>query len=240
MVTLAIWRIERLRNFFKQFILVDDLSDSVEDSFKQGILEYGAGLELLQREINKSERYNFPVSIILLEIKKSTSQSSNDFFEALQATVKRSIRETDIFGFWKPDLDNKPDNKLDSNSEHFICILPHTKFKEAYDLSERFRLKLSRRFSLNDDVDIRLADLDTTDLDVQEFASLKDSPESSLENNTNISCGITELEYYEGLELLIERATTALDLARTKGGNCTMPQPVIEEVAVTDIAKHLN
>ncbi len=227
MIVLVILRFDRVKSFFKQFILVEDFAN-----FPEGILEHGAALELLQREINKSERYNFPVSIILLEIKKSAAQKNVEFFEALQIVVKRSIRETDMFGFFESEVTN--------DKNQYICILPHTKFKEAYDLSERFRLKLAQRLSLNDDVDVNLFDLDKTDLNVQEFASLTNSSEIDLEDKTNISCGITELEYYEGIELFITRAVTALNMAKAKGGNCTMPQPVIKEVAITDIAKHLN
>ena len=235
MVTLAIMRVEWLKNFFKQFVLVEDSSSKSA----KGILNYEETFELLQREINKSERYNFPVSIILLEINKNTSQKEIEFLEVLQATVKRSIRETDVFGLWEPELTPVLELKLDNSKTHFICMLPHTKFKEAYDLSERFRLKLLRRLSLDDDVDVRLADLDTTDLDVQEFATIVD-PIESTEKTANISCGIAQLEYYEGIELFLERGGVALDMAKTKGGNCTMPQPAITDVVVSDIAKHLN
>jgi len=220
-ITLCVMRFKSLQSFFRQFVLVEGTEDS------QGILRFDAVLELLEREIKKSERYNFPVSVILIEIVKNNSKKI-DYLEALQTTVQRSIRDTDVFGFFE----------LAESSENnqFICVLPHTKFHEAYDLSERLRLKLLRNLSINTDSEIDLFDLEKTDLNVQAFTSIK----NPMQNYLNISCGISEVEYYEGLDLFIERASEALEMAKIKSGNCTMPQPTFKDIPTTEVAKHLN
>ena len=221
LLSVVIWRFAALKTFLKNHVFLDEYIDTSE-----ALPNHDYVADLLKREISKSERYNFPVSIILLEIAHQDFKKKNEeaFLEALQDSVKRSIRETDVFGFW--------DDELNPEKHQFICVLPHTDFTKAYDLSERLRIKLSRRLSIAASDDLRLSDLKTTDLNVQEFAGEK--------NNVSIACGISMLEYFEGLESLIARAVEALEMAKTKGSNCTMPLPPIKEVSITDLGKHLN
>lgn len=208
---LFVMRFDAVKSFLKQFILLEDIDDKTD-----GILEHEMVLELLKREVAKSERYNFPVSLMFLDI--SDAPKKANFLEKVQDTVKRSIRETDVFGFLGPEADNR-----------FICVLPHTKFDAAYDMTERLRVKLNRRLSLDDDTDLHLIELglESSELDVSN-------------GSVSVSCGVSELEQFEDVDSLLDRVVKALETAKDNGGHCTMPKPVIKDVIISDVPKHLN
>lgn len=203
---------DRFKTFLKQFVLLDDVQGSTT-----GFLSYASVLELLERDIAKSERYSFPVSLLILDIEHN--QKRADFLEIVQSIAKSSIRETDVFGAYESD-------------GSFICVLPHTKFDAAYDLAERLRMKLARRLSLAPDADVRFFDIETTEI--------TEATEFDMDESLVVSCGVCELEQFESAEELVARAVEALDMATSKNGNCTMPKPVIKDVVVADLSKHLN
>jgi len=89
--------------------------------------------ELLESEMRRSERYNHPFSIILMDIDyfKNVNdhfghQEGDEVLITLSTIVQQRIRECDIFARW--------------GGEEFIILIPETDSKGAKELAESIRL----------------------------------------------------------------------------------------------------
>ena len=92
--------------------------------------------ELLNHEIDRSERYNFELSAIMCDI--DDFKAINDSFghlagdhviKAVANCLKEQLRESDLLARY--------------GGEEFSFILPHTSIERAYEIAERLRKKIT-------------------------------------------------------------------------------------------------
>ena len=93
--------------------------------------------EILQAEIERTQRHETPLCVILFDV--DNFKSINDTYghnvgdnvlQHLAKIVKNSIRVNDTFGRW--------------GGEEFLVILPHMKLEEANKVCEKIRLLISQ------------------------------------------------------------------------------------------------
>lgn len=123
-------------------IIVDDISELMEANLKLKQISVTDGLtglynhkyifHRLEEEVKKSQRYETPMSIIMLDIdhfKKINDtyghQVGDTTLAAVSRAIKDTLREVDIPGRY--------------GGEEFIAILPQTKLLEAFITAERIR-----------------------------------------------------------------------------------------------------
>jgi len=89
-------------------------------------------VNLLQKEISKSKRYNSELSIIIFDIDhfKAVNDTyghnvGDQVLKAIATSVVNTIRTSDTLGRW--------------GGEEFLCILPNTTANVAFELAERLR-----------------------------------------------------------------------------------------------------
>ena len=94
--------------------------------------------EILISEIKRSNRYETPLSILLLDIDKFKNINDNyghnigdEVLKAFADLVKLNIRETDYFGRW--------------GGEEFLIILPSTDLNDAYTIAEKIRIIVEKQ-----------------------------------------------------------------------------------------------
>lgn len=89
--------------------------------------------EILESEIKRSERYDHPFSIILLDIDSFKSvndhfghQEGDEVLMTMSTIIQQRIRECDIFARW--------------GGEEFIILTPDTNLAGAKELAESIRI----------------------------------------------------------------------------------------------------
>lgn len=101
-----------------------------------GLLNRYAIEEEIQSHIQETKRYNFALSLIMIDIDdfKQTNDRYGHFVgdEVLQSIaeiLRQTLRETDKIGRW--------------GGEEFMIMLPHTSNEEAIELAERLRQEIA-------------------------------------------------------------------------------------------------
>ncbi len=94
--------------------------------------------DTLLEEIGRVQRYNYPLSLILMDVDLFKSVNDTHGHQAGDAvlihmaeTIKGNIRSTDICGRW--------------GGEEFMVICPHTDLKGALSLAEHLRASIARQ-----------------------------------------------------------------------------------------------
>ena len=108
------------------------LTDSLTGLSNRRMFNY-----LIEREINRSRRYNRPTSLIMLDIdffKRVNDtwghQAGDVVLRDLGALMRQSVRKLDV--------------PVRYGGEEFAIILPETSLEEAVNLAERFRILVER------------------------------------------------------------------------------------------------
>lgn len=106
--------------------------------------------ELLDKEIEKSRRYNQPLSLVIFDLdhfKKMNDNYGHPFGDAVlkkvSEIIKKSIRSVDYAGRY--------------GGEEFMVILPQTGQDRAYEVSERIRIKISHIKASHPDFSITIS-----------------------------------------------------------------------------------
>lgn len=134
------------REIIGVYITVQDVTDFVLYEEKLATMAKTDGLtgiynrryldQRLQEELDRSRRYNNPVSILLLDI--DHFKNVNDTYghlcgdyalRGIAAELHRNLRSIDILGRY--------------GGEEFCCILPETPLDQAYNLAERCRTQIA-------------------------------------------------------------------------------------------------
>lgn len=107
---------------------------SVTDHLTQ-IFNRVKGTESLCVEIERAQRYEDPLSIVMFDIdhfKKVNDVHGHDVGDSVlvevSKTIAKHLRSTDVFVRW--------------GGEEFVIILPHTLIEDSLSLAERFRLEI--------------------------------------------------------------------------------------------------
>lgn len=93
-------------------------------------------VNILEKEISRSQRYETPLSIIIFDIDhfKTVNDSyghnvGDKVLKAIANSVANTIRTNDCLGRW--------------GGEEFMCVLPNTTANVAFEMAERLRLGIS-------------------------------------------------------------------------------------------------
>lgn len=171
--------------------LKNKLQESAITDALTGLLNRAEFDRLSRREIERSERYQYPVSFMMLDLDdfKQTNdcfghQAGDDVLIILADILKSTLRASDIIGRF--------------GGEEFIVMLPQTTCEEAQQLAERIRVLLEE----------------------EEFHfSPIANPELSEKHQQTVSIGIANHVTSEKLEQTIHFADEALYAAKHGGKN---------------------
>ena len=93
--------------------------------------------EILQAEIERAERHNTPLCVVLFDVDNFKSindthghNTGDAMLQLLAKLVKNSIRVNDTFGRW--------------GGEEFLLILPHMRIEETQKACEKIRLLITQ------------------------------------------------------------------------------------------------
>ena len=102
-----------------------------------GLWNYSHFQELLYREIERSRRYKYPVSLVMIDL--DNFKRYNDTFGHVSGNVVL-IQVAEIF----KSFIRKADTVSRYGGEEFVIILPHTERQRAYKLCDRLRKTIEK------------------------------------------------------------------------------------------------
>jgi len=102
-----------------------------------GLWNYSHFQELLYREIERSRRYKYPVSLVMIDL--DNFKRYNDIFGHVSGNVVL-IQVGEIF----KSFIRKADTVSRYGGEEFVIILPHTERQRAYKLCDRLRKTIEK------------------------------------------------------------------------------------------------
>lgn len=106
--------------------------DRLTESYNKNIFPI-----IFQREVKRAERYNFPISILIIDIDNFKSVNDNyghltgdEVLKEVSRIIRKNTRESDyLFRF---------------GGEEFILLLPHTPLENALKVGEKIRQKVEK------------------------------------------------------------------------------------------------